>query len=94
MHHLLGHEKSKIENHIYGSIKLKLQEQARELQKEIYKTMHTDSTSQEKHIALGKISSYVATRKLLMPNVSGDKYTQEIEGAGNKLKKMISDEEA
>jgi hypothetical protein len=33
MNNLLEHEKSKIENHVYMSIRLKLQEQARSLQK-------------------------------------------------------------
>jgi hypothetical protein len=91
MNHLLGHEKSKIENHVYMSIRLKLQEQARILQKEIYKVMHVDSTNEEKHIILGKISSYLDTRNLLMPLVSSDRYTQEIEGAKNKLQRITSD---
>jgi hypothetical protein len=53
--------------------------------------MHGDSTNEEKHIILGKIYSYLDTRNLLMPLVSNDKYTQEIEGAKNKLQRITSD---
>lgn len=90
MHQMLGHEKSKIENSANLQIRNKLQIQARKIQAKAYKIINKESSLEDKCIMLGEITSYVETRKILMPSVGSDGYTQELKGAMNKLKALIS----
>jgi hypothetical protein len=86
-------DEMKIKNQAYMEVRSKLQVQAKELEKEIAKTLRSTVIIEiiECAILKGKIDSYIKSRELLMPNVSSDRYVSSFKGALNKLNTLIND---
>jgi hypothetical protein len=82
-----------IKNQAYLEVRGKLQIQAKELEKEIAKTLRSTVIVEiiECAILKGKIESYIKSRELLMPNVTSDGYVSSFKGALNKLNTLLKD---
>lgn len=102
---MLTPDMRRIENQVktaaYLQIRNQLQTQARQLQKDYHTLIAKVGQREEDAPAIhanredlaflrGRLKEYVAIRQALMPNVAGDGYTQDLQGAARRICMMLT----